>query len=135
VALLECSAGRVDLRELRLVGDRTWVHVRQLGIDNCFGVRLLPQGPTPLDLGLSVREVVDLDPHHIVVSYDSVPFRVEVRSLYRAQEEELPPPLAVGYLSAPPRQVLVSRGELGMYLVVATESHVTWFDVSAIPLS
>jgi hypothetical protein len=132
VALLECSAGRVDLREVRLVGDRTWAYVRQLGIDNVFGVRFLPQQPSPVDLGLSVHQVVDLDTDHIIVAYSSVPFRIEVRRLHARQGEELPVAVAVGYLAEPPRQMMVSRGPTGVYLVVATESDVIWFNLESL---
>ena len=132
VAFLQGSAGRVDLRDIRLVGDRTWVYVRQLGFDNVFGVRLLPRQPPPVDLGLAVHQVVDLDSRHLIVAYDAVPYRVAVRGLHPRQDEEMPEAVAVGYLAEPPRQVMLSRGPHGLYLVVATESDVTWFDLGAV---
>jgi hypothetical protein len=129
--VLERSANRADLLDLRRVGSWTQAQVRQLGVDPDAGVRLLAEHQ-PVNLGRFVNGVVALDAGHVVVSYDSVPFRVELRSLWPRRGEEMPAPVAVGYLSEPPRQVLVSRGSQGVYLVVATESHVTWFDLGEV---
>jgi hypothetical protein len=132
--VLETSPERADLLDLRRNGARTYGQLRQLHIDSDFGVRLASRHTPVTDFGTSVCGVTALDPGHVVVSYDSVPFRVEVQSLWRSPEEDLPPPVAIGYLSSPPKQVLLSRGERGAYLVVATESHVIWFDLNEVPL-
>jgi hypothetical protein len=129
--VLERSANRADLLDLRRVGAWTHAQVKQLGVDPAAGVRLLSQHQ-PVNLGRFVSSVVALDAGHVVVAYDSVPFRVEVRSLWPRRGEEMPAPVAVGYLSEPPKQVLVSRGSQGVYLVVATESHVAWFDMGEV---
>jgi hypothetical protein len=127
--VLETSPDRVDLLDLRRVGARTHAKVLQLHVDHAFGARLLPQQSPAIDLGRSVKKVITLYANHVVVSYDSIPFRVEVRSLWPCRGEELAPPVAVGYLSEPPEHILMSRSRHGVYLVVATENIVTWFDL------
>lgn len=131
-SVIEQSPGRADVLDLRRIGARTQAQVRPLHVDPEFGVRLIPQCPPAIDLGRSVNAVVVLNPGHAVVSYDAVPFRVEVRSLWPARGEQPVPPLAVSYLSEPPKQVLVSGGPHGVYLVVATESYVTWHDLGSV---
>jgi len=126
--VLERLPGRAVILDLRRVGARTQAQVRQLGVDS-EGVHLSTQHQ-PTDLGCSVRDVVHLDKRHIAVSYDSAPFRVEIHRLYPAPDEEMPVPIGVGYLLEPPKQLTVSCGAFGIYLVVATESAVTWFDLS-----
>jgi hypothetical protein len=132
LSLADRSPGLADVRELRRIGERTFVRVVHLAVDAEFGVRGRPDQLPPFDLGHGVVDAIDVGRQFLAVAYESTPFRVEILRLPATGSEALAL-IAVGYLAEPPRQVLLARGQDQLSLAVSSDTAVVWFDLSGVP--